>query len=190
MKAVIIANGPSLTAEDVAYCKGRGLVIAVNDAYRLAPFADVLYACDGDWWDHHVATTVEFRGSKWTADDEAARRYRLNHVKVRPDLVWSTDHKTVAGGGNSGFQAINLAAHWGYKDIVLLGFDYQTGEDGEEHWFGAHPDGLRRQSQYREWVRRIAKAAPLIEAAGVRVTNCTRRTAITCFANADLQEVL
>ena len=44
------------------YVQGKARVIAVNDAWRLAPWADILYACDGRWWRHHKGVP-EFTGS-------------------------------------------------------------------------------------------------------------------------------
>jgi hypothetical protein len=49
--AVLVASGPSLCPSDVDRVRGRARVIAVNDGYRLAPWADVLYACDRRWVD-------------------------------------------------------------------------------------------------------------------------------------------
>ena len=53
---VCIGGGPSLTQSQVAACKDREWgghkvrVIAINDAYKMAPWADVLYFCDDKWW--------------------------------------------------------------------------------------------------------------------------------------------
>jgi hypothetical protein len=57
---VIVAGGPSLTPEQVAACHGRTMfgskvrMIVVNDGYRIAPWADVLYFCDCKWWKWHA----------------------------------------------------------------------------------------------------------------------------------------
>ena len=50
--AVCLGGGPSLNKEDIEYCREKKGVrfIAINDAYRLAPFADILYAADKKWW--------------------------------------------------------------------------------------------------------------------------------------------
>ena len=45
--------GPSLNADQVVLLRGRARVIAINDAWRVAPWADVLYGCDGRWWRKH-----------------------------------------------------------------------------------------------------------------------------------------
>jgi hypothetical protein len=51
---VCIGGGPSLTQRqvDVASASGARLV-AVNDAYRLAPSADMCYFADFEWWQWH-----------------------------------------------------------------------------------------------------------------------------------------
>ena len=40
----------------------------------------------------------------------------------------------VRTGGSDGYQAINLAFHFGVKRIVLLGYDMKFGADGQVHW--------------------------------------------------------
>jgi len=55
MDFICIVTGPSLTEEDCDRARqARATVIAVNDAYRLCPNADYLYACDQAWWKVHI----------------------------------------------------------------------------------------------------------------------------------------
>jgi hypothetical protein len=92
-------------------------------------------------------------------------------------------------GMNSGYQAINLAYLMGATHIVLLGYDMQpTG--GKQHWFGEHPDELRTGPLQSMFAPKFVRLALDLEAAGIRVTNCTRETALTCFKRASLQETL
>jgi len=44
----IFGAGPSLTQAQVEQTRGACQTIAVNLAYRLAPWADLLYACDSN----------------------------------------------------------------------------------------------------------------------------------------------
>lgn len=190
MRAIVIANGPSLTPEDVNYCKGKGFVIAVNDAYRLAPWSDVLYACDGTWWDHHITRVTGFDHRMWTCSTEAAKAYGLRYIGVRGDVKWSGDPSFVAGGGNSGFQALNLAYLWGFREIVLLGFDYKYGPKNEKHWFGSHPSDVEKNMSPADWVARIGGAMPDVIASGTKLTNCSRATAIDSIERKTLEEAL
>jgi len=48
---VCMATGPSLTQADCDYVRELGVpTIAINDAHRLAPWANVLYSNDRMWW--------------------------------------------------------------------------------------------------------------------------------------------
>jgi hypothetical protein len=186
---VLLASGPSLTADDVDYCRGRAGVVAINDNHRLAPWADVLYACDGQWWRHYEGVP-EFGGQKWTQDADAASRYGLNYIQGYHRNGLSLDRGAIHYGGNSGFQALNLAVHMGARRIILLGFDMQLGADGKRHWFGNHPGKLNLQSTYEGWRDFFAKAVPDLARLGVEVINATRETALTCFPREPLRQAL
>ena len=181
--AVIVASGRSLTKEDVEYCQGKATVYVVNNCYQLAPWADVLYACDEEWWDCYKP---EFNGQKWTINENAAKKYSLNKVDYDSSLAFSPT-EIIATGNNSGFQAMNLAYLHGYKRIILLGFDYMN---SGQHWFGKHPSGLQKSPDMRRWVQHMRKAQPIIENLGIEVINCTRETAIDCFPQMPITDAL
>lgn len=183
--AICIASGPSLCADDVEYCKGKGRVYVVNDCYKMAPWADVLYACDLPWWEHHSGVPG-FAGEKWTVDLEASRKYGLNHIGTLHGEVWSSRADAIATGRNSGFQALNLAAHSADR-IILLGYDMKLGPNRERHWFGEHPGALNKNSDYHVFIKAFRDAAPHIKQ---KVINCSRATALDCFPQADLRDVL
>ncbi len=134
---VIIGGGPSVTAEQVEYVHNSGhKVIAINDAYRLAPWADLLYGCDAKWWEWHEGVP-DFKGikvclrycvagngceGKWTEDlypDIKSLAYDgIEGISTIPGLVKS--------GKDSGYQAIQLAIQLGAEKIVLLGYDMKS----------------------------------------------------------------
>lgn len=189
---VCIAGGPSLTAAQVAHCRGRADVLVVNDGYRLAPWAKWLYACDYQWWNHHVARVRrEFRGQCWTRDQDAARAFDLYYIESRDGAGLCRDPFAIYEGLNSGYQAINLAYHFGARRIVLLGYD--MGATGNTHWFGEHPTDISSCAGARSFdlfLARFPALAADLEAAGVDVVNCTPRTALTAFRRAELVDVL
>jgi hypothetical protein len=168
----------------------RGLrTIAVNDAYRLAPWADVLYACDGEWWDHHGGC-MGFAGEKWSShapggNDKRrhAERYGLHLVAGVDAPGFSHDPSRIHYGLNSGYQALNLALLFGAKRIALVGFDMRA-VDGRAHFFGAHGGGLRAPA-FGLFVERFKAAARTVPA-GVDVINCTPGSALTCFPTGEL----
>jgi hypothetical protein len=182
--AVCIASGPSLTQEDVNYCRGKAKVYVVNDCYKLAPWADVLYACDLEWWNHHKGVP-DFKGEKWTLTQAAAKKYSLNFINVLFNTTWSFSSDFVASGGNSGFQCLNLAVNQGAERVILLGYDMKSGI--KKHWFGDHPGALNRGSNYTSWIKHFVRATEFIPA---NVINCTRDTALHCFPRKNLRDVL
>lgn len=184
---VCLGCGPSLTKDDVAKVRGRAVVIAINDAYRLAPWADVLYACDGKWWGWHPEA-LAFRGAKYALDRYAQRFAGVAVLKNTGTKGLERDPKGLRTGRNSGYQAINLAVHFGAARIILLGYDLGPDHKGRTHWFGDHPD--RVVSPYRLMRQEfLTLVAPLKEAA-VEVVNCSRRTALEAFPVKPLEEIL
>lgn len=182
---VVAATGAGLTPEVAAQCAGVP-TIAVSDAYRLMPTADVLYSCDARWWDHH---RPQFAGEKWSThqvgrNDKrgAADRHGLHLVPGAPGQVFRTDG-TIAYGSNSGFQAIGLAILFGAARIVLVGFNL-----GGPHFFGAHPRPLVN-SNCRQFLPQFQAAAARMPA-GVEIVNATPRSALDCWPMVPLAAAL
>ena len=194
-RTLIIATGPSLNDVDIEIVRygfvRRGSVFAVNDAYRVCSFADVLYACDLEWWDHHEEHT---RGipRRWTTNNEAAAKYGLRHVPGQhadaARMYFDASGDGIIYGGNSGFQAVNLAFKLGARDVGLLGFDMGHEPHQPKHFFGDHPSEIDRPSPFAGWLKHWRNAVPEIMRAGMRVTNLTRGGALDCFPRADLEE--
>lgn len=192
-----LATGPSLTQADVDRVRPHGTVIAVNDAWRLAPWADVLYSSDRYWYKHY-AGVPSFGGLKATIEF-SPKRYAVDLLKVAPEMYFlrNTGHQGVETdptgirtcGQNSGGAAVNLAVHLGAVRIVLLGYD--CGVPGpKRHFFGNHPPQLSSLSPYPTWRRAFDTMREPMEALGIDVVNCSRSTAITAFRTASLEEVL
>ena len=183
---VVAATGPSLTAQQLELCRRLPLVV-VNDAYRLAPWAPVLYACDAAWWDHHQGAPG-FEGERWSSHHdggndkrECALRWGLQLVAGSDREGFSRDPARIHYGGNSGFQAINLATLWGAARVLLLGFD-----GGAGHFFGNHPASLRNANadRFRTHFHLAARDLPC------PVINCTPGSRLDCFPKVGLNEAL
>lgn len=185
--AICIASGPSLTQADVDYCRGKGKVYAVKECRHLAPWADILYAADTDWWERFDGC-ADFAGERWTCSEEAAKKYGINHIKINSQLVWSDTPGLIASGGNSGFQVINMAALDGAERIILLGFDYgYDPAQTDKHWWEKEHPRESRYSNYAEWNKKLAKAAEQMK---VPVFNASVQSAITCFERVNLREII
>lgn len=193
---VCLGAGPSLIADDVDACRGKVPVIAINDAIRLAPWADVLYAADSDWWRAYGGVPT-FAGLKygivnpsrqkdqWPADVQVLRFAGYDGLAADPSGLMAG----FRGGQNSGYQAIGLAVHFGASRIVLLGYDMQA--DGDRtHFFGTHPAALRKASPYRLMARSFDGLVAPLQQLGITVVNGSRVSALTAFPRAALTDVL
>lgn len=186
-QAVIIASGPSLTQEQANLTQGQK-VIAINDNYRLTPWADILYACDHKWWQWHHEQTKFFKGIKVTQDKKAAQEYDINYIESAANTGLSTDPDIIHQGFNSGYQAINLAYNLGARKIILIGYDMKLGADGSNHWFGHHPDKI--VSHYQSWLIMYSSLAEHAKKLNCSIINSTIDTALTCFEKMPLEDAL
>jgi hypothetical protein len=112
----------------------------------------------------------------------AAREYGINRMPgvSRPGLGKTLIHF----GGNSGYQAMNLAYLWGVKKMILLGFDMKM-THGMSHFFGDHPYHKHRggpnERLCAHWVKQFEKLAIDLAAEGIEVINASRHSALKCF---------
>lgn len=179
---VCLGAGPSLTPQDVDLCRGRGPVIAINGSYTMAPWAEVLYACDNKWWLWHKGAPT-FPGLKFALDARARQWPGVTVLRNTGDSGLELDPTGLRTGRNSGYQAINLAVHLGATRVILLGYDMQG-----DHWHKPHPDGSR--PPFLICLKHFASLVAPLQAAGVEILNCTRRTALTAFPCVALDDAL
>ena len=196
---VVAATGPSLTPEVASVVRRarwpqeKCRVVAVNDAYRLLPYADALYACDEKWWRLHIgAVRKSFHGALWTSHgaerDDSNNKSEMdwpdmNFVAGRHGDMFSTDPRRIVYGSNSGFQAINLAILKGATKVVLVGFDM----GGRGHFFGDHPEGLHNRTNYYAFLPEFRNAA---RSCPVPVINATPGSVLDCFPKMALEDAL
>lgn len=217
MTVALLAGGPSLTMEQfdlvgAARAADRLRVIAINDSYLLAPWADVHYAADAKWHRWHTEGVdkpllrlsaaevrgrwLSFPGQKCTTHTAASAVPEAVHVMPCRDFspqssTVSLDPAVLMSGRHGGFQALNMAILAGASTILLLGYDACDGAAGERHFHGRHPvetdSPARRYATFRESFR---LAQDDIRAAGVRVVNCSLVSSIDTFEKRPFEEML
>lgn len=186
---VCLGGGPSLCQADVDYCRGKATVIAVNDAWRLAPWAHALIASDAAWWSHYKGVPA-YSGLKFCLESSAAKWPGIQVLRNTGHEGIETEPTGVKTGRNTGAAAINLAVHFGASRVLLLGYDMEAKDERRSHWFGAHPQGLRGGSPYALFRQMFGTMVGPLKQLGVEVINCSRETALTCFPRQPLREVL
>lgn len=190
---VIAASGPSLTPEQIAEASASSAVrVVINTTYKSFPSADLLYACDGTWWDAYQGAP-DFPGAKWSQDGPASERYGLRRVRAAVGQAFSLDPTRIGTGANSGFQAVNIAVLAGAARVLLIGFDMGL-DQGRTHHHGDHPGGLNNpnEAQAERWRSAFEDAAETLRRANhpVEIVNCSRRTALSCFPRGELSACL
>lgn len=179
---VCVGTGSSLTRDRVEFCRGRARMIVVNDAFKLAPWADCMYAADDKYWRWENGAP-DFTGMKYTIEPCRKEWPGLRVLKNKGLTGLSLDPSGLCTGSTSGYQAIGLAVHLGAARIVLLGYDMHG-----KHFFGSHKDG-----SVPPFTLSLAAFPTLVEplrTIGVEVINCTPKSAIKTFPSADLHDVL
>lgn len=183
---VCVAAGPSGVDADLSIARGRARVIVVNESWRLAPWADLLYACDGKWWEVAQPDPAAFAGLRVTQDNRAARLYGLRTVELTrgQDRILTDRPGALGWGGNGGFHALNIAAQSNPGRILLVAFDFQG-----EHWHGRHAKGLNNpaQASLARWARTLDAQAPAFAALGIHVVNCSPDSALTAYPKTTLR---
>lgn len=183
----ILATGPSQNQADIDLIRGKGTVYAVNNAIFMAPWADVHYACDEEWWKTYSPKRPDwFHGERLTI---SPYYYRHDCKRI------ASEHQNTQGfgltairtGGNGGYQALNLAIIRGFKTICLLGFDHQHTKM-KRHCHADHPQGMGNAGAVDIWLKAMNVASR--DTHGAVVVNCTRETALECFERMALEDFI
>ncbi len=195
---VIAASGPSQRREDIEFASARAKVMAINNTWQIAPGADVLYFCDRSWWlcenpGYGQHALREFLGLLVTANSQIPEAH---HAPIIPVIEALYTDPRFGGGGNSAFQAMNIAALWGADRILLTGVDcmrpgeHHHGPHSTNNAPGTTPIANARETTVQMWLKAFGEVAPQLAARGVEVINCTRETALECFPRSRLEDVL
>lgn len=143
---------------------------------------------DRKWWNEYATELRAFEGELWTTNAEAARIYRLHHIRAEVGAGMPKEPGTIMLGSHSGYQAVQLAIHFGAARVVLLGYDLQA-KTKQRHWHGNHRNlGNPVPDRFPEWRREFHKLKR--EMLGVEIVNATRDTALECFDRVPLEEAL
>ena len=183
---------------ETARRKGFELYVC-NDAYKLAPDAVLLHACNYQWWDLRWPEVKDLPARKTTIFRETADKYGIEFVDGR----WfdgMSEPPAISYGHSAGYQLLNLAYHARPDRIVLLGFDLKYAQDydgrarkvgsGPRHFFGEYPESLQHWPSVKVRAGVHYELVDLYRAVAkqnlVEIINCTPGSAVDCFPMADI----
>lgn len=163
-------------------------VIAINRSHELVPWAEVLYAADSGFW-RAYSNARKFDGWRFCADEYV----RLLDSGIYPVTIARKPDKTrlsemirqpvgtVGYGGNSGFQAVNLAAQFGASKILLC-LDYSG-----SHWHPDHSRALRNPTaaELKVWATHLDRQAKTFKSWGIEVFNVARHSILKAYPYAE-----
>lgn len=126
-----------------------------------------------------------------TRDHGAAKRFPwLQYVKTaRQSNEIIFERGVIGWGGNSGFQALNLAVQFGATRIALVGYDMTTAHG--LHWHGSHERGLSNPTakSTASWRGILDSQAARLAAAGIEVINTSPVSALENYRRAPLSDL-
>jgi hypothetical protein len=197
--AIIVASGPSArTGVDRLRASEEtrpAAWLAIKENVNLVPWAEVVYGCDPAWWKHRKGLP-EYTGLKiaWAGANLEYPDIRTVEIAKEggkyTDCISTTPGK-VGGGGNSGFQALNLAVLFGAKRIILVGYDMT--DAGGVHWYGRngwYGANNPNQSNFKRWLTAFDAAAPVLASMGVEVINASPNSAMKSFPRRSIDDAL
>lgn len=167
----VLATGPSMSLGIARSVMGRCSVIAVSDAFKLAPWADALVSTDFSWWRHHPETQ-DFKGRKFSG--------MVDYQKVE-----GVERLPAENATNSGLLGVKVAVLLGATKVLLCGFDLHS---PGEHFFGRHAGSLRSTMPHRMEIFKRQFAA--YQPRGVEILNCTPGSALKCYPMETLEDAL
>lgn len=204
---IIVCTGPSLKNFNFENLRGKGYIIAVNDAGKYVPFADAWFTLDP--WGCGLAGSQfpkNFQGDLYAAvpDDYATAQAKSHDHKVHPNptinylhripfhtvndykpydyLSWGlSDDRSCINTGNSGYGALNLAYHMNPKRIVLLGIDASNGYFFDE---GKYTKSLGHLPMI------FRSTLPQLKEKNIEVWNGSQYSRVDCFQRCTLSVVL
>lgn len=158
----------------------------------MAPWADVLYACDFAWWEQNNGV-MSFNGLKVSSDKPSPKfswNVRTISLIRNDDRLQLAEFGTLGWGGNSGFHALNLAVQFGASRIVLVGYDMRV--DRGVHWHGKHGGQLNNPTEVnvQRWRGCIDDAAETLRAIGVEVINASPVSTLENYPKMSLEEAI
>lgn len=185
----ILGGGLSLNTVDIDRLRGQR-IIAVNNAFKKAPFADVCYFKDFHWFQQEgngdnlqnfggltVTSCNRFRQSSWVYVLKTGDR---NVVELRPERICHSS--------NAGCEATNLGIKFGGTKIILLGFDMQE-IDGKANFHDEHDRKVSPHIYEHQFIPSFKAVKKHIENRNIEVINATPGSALTLFPIVEPEEI-
>lgn len=167
-------------------------VIAVNVAYRIGSWIDMMFFGDTSTWDEEKDGILQFNGLRVTCADNITPTPYLKFLGKDPKrkVGLSPDRSLVGWNRNSGAAAINVAVHTGAKRIILFGFDMKLDNEMNQHWHKIYSSPLDiTTSIFNKHLIGFPQIKRDADALGVEIINCNPNSGIECFPKCNFKDL-
>lgn len=185
-RCFILCSGESIGPQAPVIAQLQGRFIAVKHGVLLKPDADVLFVSGEGTPELALELLKVFTGKYAVVRQKHDPRLpesvkRVTRTKTHTELCDLPDHVC---GYDSGTSAINLAYHFGAKEIVLLGYDMRGGH------FCPHPLQTPPQDHFVRHMEPLEGLAADAKKKGIRIVNCSPISKVTAFERQPLEAFL
>lgn len=189
-RAFVICGGESVREQRHLIPKLTGRFIAIKEGVLVRPDADVLFLGGERTPEIALPLIPKFRGTymvvRGKSDQELPPTVkRVTRTKEHTKLCDLPGHVC---GYDSGTSAMNLAYHFGAREIVMIGYDMRGGRWFTGEW--PHPMPHIPEEHHRRHMAPLAALAEDATAKGIRIVNVSPISRVTCFERRRLEEFL
>lgn len=170
-------------------------VIAVNMAYQLGDWTDILFWGDDSYFSREKKSLLNYNGLRITCMHKMQVEYSriVKHVLRDPKKQFglSVRDNVVVWNKNSGAATINIATLLGVKQIILLGFDMKLDDNQNQHWHKCYKSPVKTVGgTFKMHLRGFPAIAEDAKRLGVEILNCNMDSNIEDFRKVTLKDVL
>lgn len=189
-RCFILCNGESIRAQRHLIPRLQGRFIAIKEAVRLRPDADVLFVAAEKRVDIVPDLFKVFTGRYVIARNKVPASYpaSVKRVSRTKDHTQLCDLSSQVCGYDCGTSAINVAYHFGATEIILLGMDMRG-----DRWCNgefAHPMPHIPEHHHARHLSVLPDIAADAKRKGLRIVNCSPITRVTAFERQPLEAFL
>lgn len=183
----IVGGGPSLKGFDWNRLKGKK-VIAINRAFEVLPFADVLYWTDSRFYRWYRSEINRFTGLKFTCRSFHDKPSDVTLLKANNAMTIDTRPSYISHGNNSGYGAINLAIKLGAKKIYLLGYDMHSTPNAS-HWHSGY-ESTHRHDIYEKMMKYFDAIPKELERLNIECYNANIKSQLNVFRKCSIDDAI
>lgn len=167
-------------------------VIAVNVAYKMGNWVDVVFFGDYSTWQEDKVNLIQFKGLRVSCAKELHNDNRIKWLEMdsRKRHGITNNPEMVSWNQNSGAASINLAVHLGVKRIILLGFDMNLDTNKNQHWHKFYTTPEKRvYADFKKHLIGFSEIKRDLDLLGIEIINANPDSAITNFTKMAFNEI-